>query len=440
MTQSEIRTPNTSNVLPIRAAMQCPHCWHKFPTEQLLYVAECPDLLGDIRLGADAQQRFLPTRFAPDTAALDSKGFKCRKVACPRCHLEIPRSVLDMAQRFVSIIGAPASGKSYFLAGMSWRMRSTLSESFEILYADADPELNHRIHEYESMQFMNSSPDAIVTIDKTEVYGDFYNSVLIDGQDISYPQPYIFSLTPQANHPNVAVSRRISHSLCLYDNAGESFLPGGDSASHPVTQHLAHSDYLLFLYDPTQDPRFREACKGLTDDPQMSRSDSKIARESDVRQDIIFTEMAKRIRQHVGLGSNAQHTSSLIVVLTKFDCWKSLLAPFLRDVKFRSPVTRSASGNVSLMNTTLVDDVSAALRKLLSKYCPELVNHAESFASDVAFIPVSATGCSPSLNKETSEYGFRARDIKPVWVEVPMLYALAKKTRGIIPTTNGKKR
>ena len=49
----------------------CPHCWHNFAPEQALWIAEHPDLLGDSRLGADQPQRFLPTRFSVEGAALD---------------------------------------------------------------------------------------------------------------------------------------------------------------------------------------------------------------------------------------------------------------------------------------------------------------------------------------------------------------------------------
>ena len=58
--------------------------------------------------------------------------------------------------------------------------------------------------------------------------------------------------------------------LGLYDNAGEHFLPGRDTLGSPVTRHLARSRVLFFLFDPTQDPRFRKACSGKMHDPQMA--------------------------------------------------------------------------------------------------------------------------------------------------------------------------
>ena len=47
----------------------------------------------------------------------------------------------------------PACGKSYFLASMTWRLRNVLPRYFGLALADADPLMNHRLHEYESQQF-----------------------------------------------------------------------------------------------------------------------------------------------------------------------------------------------------------------------------------------------------------------------------------------------
>src|SRR5262245_48957002 len=104
----------------------CPHCWERFATESLLWVSEHVDLLGDAKLGPDQGQRFLPTRFNVEGDALDAKGFACHTVACPHCHLAIPRCLLEMEPLFMSIAGAPASGKSFFLATMTWELRKIL--------------------------------------------------------------------------------------------------------------------------------------------------------------------------------------------------------------------------------------------------------------------------------------------------------------------------
>src|SRR5580700_11824914 len=87
------------------AAVTCPHCWHVFPPEQILWVAQHGELLGDALLGPEKARRFLPSRFTIDGRALDARGTPCDQLACPRCHLLVPRPILDVEPLFISIIG-----------------------------------------------------------------------------------------------------------------------------------------------------------------------------------------------------------------------------------------------------------------------------------------------------------------------------------------------
>jgi hypothetical protein len=158
----------------IQARVTCPHCWSRFAPEDALWVSQHPDLLDDPRLGADHQQRFLPTRFTVGGAALDSRGFECHGLACPKCHLSVPRALFEMEPLFLSILGAPSCGKSYFLASMSWQLRTTLPHQFNMAFSDADPALNHYLNEYEEIQFLNPNQDQLVAIRKTEEQGDLW--------------------------------------------------------------------------------------------------------------------------------------------------------------------------------------------------------------------------------------------------------------------------
>ena len=47
--------------------------------------------------------------------------------------------------------------------------------------------------------------------------------------------------------------------------------------------------------------------------------------------------------------------------------------------------------------------------------------------------PGRATGRGPEVDPQTGALGFRPKDMKPIWVEVPMLYSLARWTQGLIP-------
>jgi hypothetical protein len=86
----------------------CPHCWEHFAPEKVLWISEHQDLLGDPKLGPEQQQRFLPTRFTVAGEALDARGFACQQLACPNCHLAVPRPFLEMEPLFLSIFGAAA--------------------------------------------------------------------------------------------------------------------------------------------------------------------------------------------------------------------------------------------------------------------------------------------------------------------------------------------
>ena len=85
--------PQTVQTEPIRLLTQvtCPHCWETFPPEQVLWISEHVELLGDPMLGPERQQRFLPSRFTVDGDAIDAQGMTCRSLACPHCHLAVPR-------------------------------------------------------------------------------------------------------------------------------------------------------------------------------------------------------------------------------------------------------------------------------------------------------------------------------------------------------------
>jgi hypothetical protein len=413
----------SGKAVSLRAQVTCPHCWKDFAPEDSLWISQHPDLSGDPRLGQDHQIRFLPTRFTVDGDAIDARGYACQSLACPRCHLPIPRALLELQSVFLSILGAPASGKSYFLTTMTWLLRQVLPQHFSLAFGDADPSSNRSLNEYEERLFLNQNQAALAALDKTALEGDLYDTVLFSGHSVSYPRPFIFSLRPLEDHPNHKAMADLARAICLYDNAGEHFLPGQDTASSPVTRHLALSRVLFFLFDPTQDPRFRRACAGKTHDPQMGD------RARTTRQETILLEAADRIRRHTGLAQNARHQRPLVIVVTKLDAWASLLG---REVP-PNPWTPTRYPNLNAMNLELVDAVSTDVRTMLMRLTPELVSAAESFAENVVYIPASALGRSPEVDAKSGLLGIRPQDLNPLWAEVPLLYAMARWMDGVIP-------
>ena len=431
--------------LGLQEVVMCPHCWHKFPPEESLWVSRHPDLAGDPYLGDNENRRFLPTRFTPNGQAIDMRGETCRDLACPHCHLKIPRALVEMKPFYVSILGAPSSGKSYYLGTMTWRLRELLRTRYFLGFEDADPEANSVLGDYENLLFLNADMDSLVKLGKTELEGELYQRVAFGEHEKMFPKPFVFAVRPLDEHPFHKKRSQVSRTLCLYDNAGEHFLPGADISSQPGTQHLALSESLFFLFDPTQHPRMRAKCLEVSDDPQLQGGYVK-----NYRQDYILLEAAKRIRDYSGLPQTEKYHKPLIIIVAKYDIWKPLLPDLQLD---KINVVQQGNGGVRAINLDLIAHVSVKIRKLLHKIAPEFVNAAASFCKEVIYMPVSAFGGSPeevipdhavgsssgngdnlTQTPVSSEpgLGVRPRSIKPIWVEMPMLYALAHSTEGLI--------
>lgn len=433
--------PDSAGRLTILNEVTCPHCWQRFAPEDSLWISEHPDLIGDPKLGDMYARRFLPSRFSPEGDAIDSEGYRTTRLACPNCHLEVPRPLYQIPAIFYSILGAPACGKSYFLASMTWQLRQMLPSRFQLTLNDADASVNARLHEYEEQQFLNVDPNELVAIAKTETQGDLYDQVRMGDHSITLPRPFMFTIHPTPKHPNHRRAGAVSRVMCLYDNAGESFLPGADSVSSPVTRHLALSECLFFCFDPTQDPRFRRACEGKSDDPQMRNRANRLARETTVRQDTILLEAIQRVRRHAGLREDQLHQRPMVIVVTKWDSWEKLLP----DVSRTDPYFDLPGHAARTLDLDRIRKTSTKVEALLHSLCPEVVAAAHGFARDLTFIPVSATGVSPELDPQTGSLGIRPRNMRPYWVEVPMLYALSTGARGLVgaqkrlPAKTGKR-
>jgi hypothetical protein len=417
--------------LPLVKRVTCPHCWHEFRPEQILWVAQHEDLMGDNVL-KEEPLRFLPTRFTLDGQAIDARGMVCHSLACPACHLVLPRVLLENEVTFISIIGSAGSGKSNFLATMTWELRQRLAKDFSIIFADGDKEANWILNRYEETLFLPEDPDRPVVLDKTRTQGDLYRSVYINGQEMQLPKPFLFSLHPGATHPRAARRANLGRIVCLYDNAGEHFNVGQDTALTPVTRHLSRSKVLMFLLDPTQDPRFRAKCKGISQDPQI------VEPLQTTRQDTILSEAAIRFRKHAGLSAYQKCDRPLIVLVGKSDIWASLVPG---EDFTQEPILREAEGqaHLAVLDLDRIERISRKIRSLLMTLTPEVVSTAEDFASEVVYMPVSALGHSPEKYPDKNGLLIKPRDVHPHWVTIPLLYSYARWAHGLIAGVRGGK-
>lgn len=400
----------------------CPNCWERFAPERVWYISAHPELYGDLLLGENAPRRFLPSRFHPDGRALDPKGSPTHRLACPKCHLPVPRVLLERPTLFASIFGSPKSGKSYLLASMTHQLRKTLPRAFAMNFSDAEPEANAILHGYEDTLFAGGDPDAMVQIAKTEEVGDWYQTVTFGNKEISYPKPFFFQMSPVPGHAMGHDPSSVARTLCLYDNAGESFQPGADQPNNPVTQHMARAHCLMFVFDPTQEPEFRRVARETSDDPQMKMPVTS-------RQDVLLAEAARRVKTYRGLPMTARHDRPLVVLVTKYDAWQKLIG----GTRLENPWQRHPSQPYSILRIDALLRVSGVIRTALHRLAPQIVATAETFVepSRVIYLPVSATGAAPRPD-QNGNLRHRVGDLNPMWAEVPLLYVLSQFVPGLI--------
>ncbi len=310
---------------------------------------------------------------------------------------------------------------------MTHRLRRTLPRSFAISFSDADPRANAALHHYENTLFDDAPGDGWVALPKTDVSGERYRSVDFGTMTLSFPQPHFFQVSPAAGHAKVDDPASVARTLCLYDNAGESFEAGQDHPSNPVTQHLARSECLFYVFDPLQETAFRRALGGGS----APSADAQLSGGVVYRQDVMLAEVARRIRLYHGLPTAARHQCPLVIVVTKYDAWQKLAT----GKRLADPWTAIDERGPARLRMSVIDKVSAAVRGLLLQHAPTIVTTAESFIEPrlIHYVPVSATGAAPTLGPG-GRLGFTAGSLDPMWVEVPILTALAATVPGLVAT------
>ena len=180
--------------------------------------------------------------------------------------------------------------------------------------------------------------------------------------------------------------------LCVYDNAGESFLPGADTAASPVTRHLALSRVLMFLFDPTQDMRFRKLCSGKTNDLQMLERSERLDRERPVRQETILAEAGQRVRCFAGLGQSQRHPRPLIVAVTKFDAWSALL----KTKELPTPYMVNSHNALAAVRVDMIDALSQKLRACCGKFRRNSCRWPRALPARSCTCPSARRGAAPS--------------------------------------------
>lgn len=388
----------------------CPVCWTRFDAGDALSIAVHESLRGDPVLGADARLRFHPTRFNDQGLALDPMGLACTDLACPHCRRQMPPGFLDMPQSILSLIGAPSSGKSYFLAVSTQVLQERLARDFGLAFKDGDPSGNLLLSQMRHGLFSATTPEQAL-LGKTALEGATYEKLPRLGRMVSLPRPFIYTVSQLG-------AARSECSVILYDNAGEHFEPGIDIHESPGALHVATSAGLMFLFDPTANARFRQRLVGV-DDPQLAMS-GRID-----QQDSVLAEVESRIKRVLGLAPSDRIQTPLAFIVGKSDAWAHLLPEPLEDTVRDGALDLGA-----------IDRNSRRVRAVLHDLCPGLVATAESLAANLRFFAVTSFGHSPVVITEGANRGRIAPDprrLAPARVEDPFYWILHLTSPSLIP-------
>lgn len=369
-------------------------------------------LRGDSMLGENQMQRFYATRFNDRNQALDAMGLPTADLACPHCRRKLPPGFLEVPHYIFSVVGAPSSGKSYYLSALVKVLQDSLFRNFAISFRDADPSENVILTQMKKQLFSAGSPqDAYLA--KTDLEGALYETLPRQGRKVRLPKPFIFRMS----HTEMSDG---GCSVVFYDNAGEHFEPTSNSADSPGAQHIAVASGIFFLFDPLSNTDFRQRLTAVYD-PQIKshRLD---------QQDVILAETEVRIKSLLGLDARERIATPLAVMVGKCDTWLQLLGP--------DPILPAIQdGRVSHGNIAVN---SARIRALLLEVCPAIVANAEAISSNVRYFALSPLGSSPvefTDHHGEVRLGPDPQHINPRHVEAPSLWVLSQTASDMIPST-----
>jgi hypothetical protein len=397
-----------------RGEFTCPHCWLKFSLGDVMHVAAHKSLQGDNLLGEEQMLRFLASSFNDKGQALDAMGSPCTDLACPHCHWKLPPGFLNLKPKILSIVGAPSSGKSYYLSVLVKMLEKTLYKNFGIAFYDADPSENSQLTQMKNRLFSGATA-AEAQLSKTALEGDMYVEVSRLGRKVRMPKPFIFTVSP-VNDSDRATS------IVFYDNAGEHFEPGANKADSPGAQHIAAAEGIFFLFDPTYNLEFRRILSSKTTDPQIKD------RRFD-QQETLLAEMNSRVKGLMGIDFREKITKPLALLVGKCDVWQDLIG---REHLKNAVV----DGKLDL---DVIRKLSDLVREKLLEITPAIVANAESISDNVMYFPVSSFGCSPDLLGTDPDSGHPIlspdpNKISPILVEIPTLWVLSQLNCDLVPT------
>lgn len=393
--------------------LRCPNCWELFTPGQMMSIASHPDLLGDPKLGETAMLRFIPEFCNACGLPLDSRGISCSEYACPHCHRKLPPFFTETKQHIISLVGVPAAGKSYYLTALVRELETLFPREFGMPFRDADPVTNEPLNEMRMRLFTAQTPQEAY-IAKTHMHGRLYQKVWKEGLYVNMPRPFIYNLNKDSD----------THSIVLYDNAGEDFQPGANDMLTPGSQHLSVASAILFLFDPTANPGFRQLLQESTD-PQLRNNLYRPGRQA-----MLLAESEMRLRTRLNLPPSEKLDVPMAIIIGKCDTWSHLLGPEPLLPAIRNGMFMPEHININ----------SARLRQFIFNIAPHICTNAEAISSNVRYFAASALGESPVEFRDdrsgTILIGPASGSVHPIRVAEPVLWALHHVSPSLIPSSH----
>lgn len=408
--EPEQQIEHPDELIPV--SLRCPACWMSFTSGSQLSIAAHPDLRGDAIMGEDAMLRFKPTQWDESGLPMDDRGLSCSDYACPHCHHKLPPFFSTTRQHIFSLVGVPAAGKTYYLASLVQQMEADFPRDFGLPFRDADPLSNEPLNDMRMRLFTAETPQDAY-LGKTHIQGKLYQKVWRRGVYANMPRPFIYNLT----------KGKSTHSLVLYDNAGEDYQPGRDSEKTPGSQHLTVADAIFFLFDPTVNPGFRRLLQDHQD-PQLRYNLYRPGRQA-----ILLAESEMRLRTRLNLPPDKKLDIPMAIIIGKCDTWNHLLG-----AEELLPIMRNG-----MYLPENVNHNSARLRNFVFNIAPNICANAEAISSNVRYFAVSSLGSSPvEITDEHSGAMLLAPasgKVRPFRVTDPLLWALHHSDPSLIPAS-----
>lgn len=411
--------------LLLRGRVTCPRCWTSYAPESTLWISnDHPMLNGDSRLG-DVARRFRADRFTATGAAIDASGAPCSRLACPACHLEVPRVFYTTRPYFVSVFASTDVCARVFVAAMVRSLRASMPKSFGMALLDADIRLNRPLHVMEQALAANSRDadrvEELLSAVQCAPLSDVVS--LASGDSVSLQRPFVFRADPLRVTDVQAggdAARAVSVNIGLRSDATTSSSVRGDLLE---TAHLGVSDLHVFVYDPMRD---RAGSHG---------PGKVLSADHAVPQHVVLQAAADMSRLLRERRPRRPQQCPLVIAVMRLEDWEDHL-----PIGLALSITSALHSDARDHGMQAIEEASREVRAYLTRTAPELVTVAEHAWSDVTFIPASISGTlSEGARRDeplvapqvVAEATCGPPQWRPLGCDLPMLVGLARASASL---------